>query len=211
MGESESLSVRGAVQTLEQMEGMHEALRRRTSGITWMIWGIVTPGIFFTYSFWALVVEFYAPSWGGAFPFLWIPWIIAGVAATVALWRSAGLVVPTVGNRRQGILTFLVFLLVMNFAWPVSEAVGFGLVEPALMMVALGFGNVALGVMGVNCPTREERVLTLSVGAGLIVVALAGSAGVAGRDAAYALFSIVAPLVTGMAYFVNGAWLTLRG
>lgn len=210
MTETDALSIQGAVATLGRMEGLHEALRRRTSGLTWMVWGLVGPGIFFTYSFWALVVEFYAPSWWRAFPLLWIPWVAAGVLATLALWRSAGLVVPRVGSRRQGLVTFLVFLVVMNLAWPLSQALDLTPVEPALMLGALGFASAALGIAGVNCPTREERLLTLVVGLVLLGIALLGSLALPDRDAAYAFFSIVAPLVTGAGYFLNGLWLTLR-
>lgn len=211
MGDAEPLTVQGAVETLDRLENLNEALRRRTSGLTWMVWGLVGPGIFFTYSFWALLVEFHAPTWWIAFPFLWIPWIVVGTLATVALWRSAGLVVPTVGNRRQGLLTFLVFLLVMNLAWPVAQAIGLTLVEPALMLGALGLASVALGVAGINCPTRDERALTLGVGLALIAVTAAGSLALPNRDAAYAFFSLVAPLVNGAGYFLIGIWLTLRG
>lgn len=211
MTETEALTAEAAVATLGRLEGLNEALRRRTSGLTWMVWGLASPGIFFTYSFWALLVEFHAPTWWVAFAFLWIPWVAAGTLATVALWRSAGLVVPRVGSRRQGLITFIVFLLVMNLAWPLAHAFDLSLVEPALMLAALGFTSAALGIAGVNCPTREERVLTLGVGVALFAVAVLGSLALPQREAAYAFFSLAAPLVTGAGYFANGLWLTLRG
>ncbi|MHB8587098.1 MAG: hypothetical protein ACYDDF_14820 [Thermoplasmatota archaeon] len=64
-------------------------LRRRTEGISWMIWGIITAAIFLSYP---LASAFGAPDW--AYAVLWLPWTFAGYAIMFALWRTAHLASP---------------------------------------------------------------------------------------------------------------------
>src|SRR5439155_15344138 len=81
---------------------LHGALARRTAGLTWMIWGVVAPAIFVTYSLAGLVVA-QDPAAARLFPILWIPWAGLGLLTTASLWRSVGLVIPvdrTRGARR---------------------------------------------------------------------------------------------------------------
>src|SRR2546430_14643212 len=46
----EGLTPQAAVAEIRRIEGLHGALARRASGLTWMIWGIVAPAIFISYA-----------------------------------------------------------------------------------------------------------------------------------------------------------------
>lgn len=48
---NETLTPQEAARVLTKARSWEDALEGRTAGITWMIWGIATPGIFVTYGF----------------------------------------------------------------------------------------------------------------------------------------------------------------
>src|SRR5207245_8825571 len=93
-----------AVAVIRRIEGLHGALARRASGLTWMIWGIVAPAIFISYALLGIRVGFpgngngYHALWV-LFPVLWAPWAAIGSVATATLWPSVGLVI-TVRSAR---------------------------------------------------------------------------------------------------------------
>src|SRR5207244_3677164 len=106
--EGERLTAHAAVAEIRRIEGLHGALARRASGLTWMIWGIVAPAIFVSYALLGILVGF--PSDGDGyhalrflFPALWAPWAAIGLVATATLWRSVGLVISLLfgGDIRQ--------------------------------------------------------------------------------------------------------------
>src|SRR5207244_11074095 len=109
--EGEGLTPQAAVVEIRRIEGLHGALARRASGLTWMIWGIVAPAIFVSYALLGILVGF--PSDGDGshalrvlFPVLWAPWAAIGLVATATLWRSVGLVIPRRSAQRwEGLLT----------------------------------------------------------------------------------------------------------
>ncbi|HVM45772.1 MAG TPA: hypothetical protein VM582_07525 [Candidatus Thermoplasmatota archaeon] len=78
------------------MAGYEEGLRRRTEGITWMIWALVFAGIAMSYWVMGLLsppgaedAAAILPDRGLVTP--WIGWAVAGGLATAALWRGAAL------------------------------------------------------------------------------------------------------------------------
>ena len=90
--EGERLMPHAAVAEIRRIEGLHGALARRASGLTWMIWGIVAPAIFVSYALLGILVGF--PSDGDGyhalrvlFPVLWAPWAAIGLVATATLCR----------------------------------------------------------------------------------------------------------------------------
>src|SRR3989449_4551472 len=56
--EGERLTPHAAVAEIRRIEGLHGALARRASGLTWMIWGIVAPAIFVSYALLGILVGF---------------------------------------------------------------------------------------------------------------------------------------------------------
>lgn len=85
-GDEPDLSPQEAEAAIARLEAYAEPLAQRTGGITWMVWGIVTAGIFVTY-------EAALPAAAGnpVVWFLWTPWVAAGVAVTRALWHSVAI------------------------------------------------------------------------------------------------------------------------
>src|ERR1041384_5260432 len=114
MGESETLSVPQAIAEIQRISGLRDALQRRNIGVTWMIFGIATVGIFVTGDFIGVLAGT-GENVGWIFPFVWIPWVLMGCLATAGLWRSAARVFPGVGDRRYGRWRGLAFF-VLSFA-----------------------------------------------------------------------------------------------
>ena len=56
--EGGGLTPQAAVAEIRRIEGLHGALARRASGLTWMIWGIVAPAIFISYALLSILVGF---------------------------------------------------------------------------------------------------------------------------------------------------------
>src|SRR5213594_2592588 len=122
--EGEGLTPQAAVAEIRRIEGLHGALARRASGLTWMIWGIVAPAIFISYALLTILVGF--PGDGNGyhalwilFPVLWVPWAALGFVATATLWRSVGLVIPRRSTQmREGVFTgaIIVGIIFAGFA-----------------------------------------------------------------------------------------------
>lgn len=93
---SASFDAREAASVIREMEGYEEGLRRRTEGITWMIWALVFAGIVMSYWVMGLLSPPGTPEAAEILPDRglltpWIGWAVAGGLATSALWRGAAL------------------------------------------------------------------------------------------------------------------------
>ncbi|MCA1814791.1 MAG: hypothetical protein LC624_12755, partial [Halobacteriales archaeon] len=95
---TESLTVEQAVRAIDAARRYEEPLRRRTEGVTWMVWGFVT---------------FAMMSFGSALELLGLPFssqvyylypfalLAIGIAGTKAVWSIAGVSLPA---TREGTL-----------------------------------------------------------------------------------------------------------
>ena len=91
--EGERLSVRGAIEAIQRATSYGEPLRRRAEGLTWMAWGLAAGGLFLTALFLSLVVQV---TWEEAWvDFIFVPWMLVGLALTYAAWRMAGVALRT--------------------------------------------------------------------------------------------------------------------
>lgn len=209
---------------LGRLEGIHDALERRTRGVTWMVWGLVLPGISITYSYTGLAMfqggEFSA-AW---FLVLWIPWAALGVLGSASLWRSAGLVSRRSAAVWNGLKAFLLFLLAvvaLYLAYHFLEIYRFfSLVGPSAMLMLVGAGTLVLGFNRWACPDRVERLLWIAGGAMLLVVTFLGTiiVGPVPHDAdpsafgpALQAFAVITPVAIALVYFGNGLYLSTRG
>lgn len=207
----EPMTARTAAETIGRLEGVHAALERRTSGLTWMVWGIATPAIFLSYGFAgaAGAWEESATTWWATF--LWVPWVAMGVAATIGLWRSVGLVVPMDHRqgRRGGILFMVLFLGLIFLGFTLRETLDLKLHESAMVLLMVGAANVTIGSFGILCTDRVERALWVGTGAGLAVVALAMTA-VFNADQ-HTAATVAAAVAVAVAYFGSGLYQVTRG
>src|SRR5437899_8264840 len=150
--EGGGLTPQAAVAEIRRIEGLHGALARRASGLTWMIWGIVAPAIFVSYALLGILVGF--PSDGDGshalrvlFPVLWAPWAAIGLVATATLWRSVGLVIPRRSARmRAGVLTGAIIVGIIFAGFAAIAVTKVPVVAAAWVRMAQGLGVVPVGL-----------------------------------------------------------------
>lgn len=173
---------RDAVAVLESVEGYEEALRRRTEGLTYVLWGIVSPAISVTYALGETTVPA-GDEW--LFSLFWMPWVLAGCVGTYALWRTAaipmGLARQQVRSafRTRALLVGALFLLAGLGGWLLAAP---GHVDGAAYPT-LAIGLFTLVMSGVR--TRFDAVSPGARTVGLVAGALILAAGVALAFAAW--------------------------
>jgi hypothetical protein len=213
--EGEALNVPGALRTLERLEGFEVGLYRRTEGLTWMFWGLITAGIYFTYSTVGASYGDVPPSvW---FEFLWAPWVAAGIAATVALWRSIHLAAQVPLGLRKGLRETLPWvsiyglLFVLGFFLYARLGDDWTLREPGYVMVLLALAS-GIVAMATTCTRSARRmILTVAILALAAALALATVVPYADATALYMVQTLTGVAVLGGGWFLGGLWLTLRG
>ena len=212
--EGERLTPQAAVNEIRRIEGLHGALAQRTAGMVWMVWGIVAPAIFMTYSliFHAFSGQAFASIWW-LLPILWIPWAAMGIVATTTLWRSAALVLPRDRTRPGSHIlvtgTVIVGLIVVGMG--VIHALVAPIAELAWALAAIGIGVTLLAILGININDATERRMWIVGGVLLALTALAGSLAFVGSlAAARDAFAVISPLVSGLVMFGGGLYLTSK-
>jgi hypothetical protein len=211
--EGERLTPQAAVAEISRIEGLHGALARRTAGLVWMVWGIVAPAIFMTYSF-----AFHAAgsTFGGIWwilPLLWIPWAAMGIVATTTLWHSAALVLPHDRTRpgSHALVTGAVIVGLIVVGMAVIHALVAPIAELAWALTAIGIGVMALALLGININDATERRMWIVGGVLLALTALVGSLVFVGSLAASRdAFAVVSPLASGLVMFGGGLYLTYK-
>jgi hypothetical protein len=209
---------------LRRLEGLHDALERRTRGVAWMVWGLVLPAVSVTYSYAGLAMvqgARFSPAW---FLVLWMPWTLLGVLGTSALWRSVGLASHRSAAAWHGLKAFLLFALVVVSLYLAYHFLQiykvFSLVGPSVFLMLVGVGTMVLGFSRWASPDRVERLLWAAGGVVLLVVVVVGTwiVGPVAHDAEPAAFipglrafAIIAPLAIAFVYFGNGLYLSTRG
>ncbi len=209
--EGERLTPQAAVAEIQRIENLHGALARRASGLTWMIWGIVAPAIFVSYSLLGVLVGTYH-FLALLFPLLWIPWAAVGIAATATLWRSVGLVIPVRSARiGEGIITGVIIVGIIFAGFAAISVTRAPLVAPAWVLTALGLSLVLVGLLGFNVNNAAERRLWIVGGILLLATALVGTV-LIGADTLLAnqLFTLISPIASASVFFGGGLFLTAR-
>ncbi|SRR6266480_4238981 len=211
--ESEPLTPQRALAEISRIEGLHGALARRTTGLTWMIWGIVAPAVFMTYSFVGTAIAASGAHLEFLFPILWLPWALLGLATSGALWRSVGLVVPVdrVRSLREALLTGVLIVGLIGGGMVLLFHVGFPIAELAMALLGLGAGTTVAGLLGLNSVGVTGRRLWIVGGLLLVATALLGSF-LLGGDLVLSRrgFSVIAPLASALVFFGGGLYLTTR-
>ncbi|MEA3200704.1 MAG: hypothetical protein QOE90_2132 [Thermoplasmata archaeon] len=199
MTETAEMSPLDAARVLAKARDYEEDLRARTAGITWMIWGFATCGIFLTYGFFSV-----ADAQGWWTSFLWAPWIAAGILATNALWRSASLAMPSLRtlDARSFWLRFALITLAYTLLLFFVHVTG-----PAQALVFMGVSYGAMTLLGFMSPRRRIQPL------GFVVGLLTGGIGLALILAAPGIEveSVVSIAASGLVPFAAGLYQTHRG
>lgn len=202
---NETLTPQEAARVLSKAQSWETALENRTAGITWMIWGIVSPGIFVTYAFASALAELEGIERGSWMGFLWMPWVAMGIVATAALWRTAALSVPKLGAAKEGRRILWTML-----ALGTGLSIALALAQPDSGTTPLGgLGAMWLlaGVLNVFRGGREARVVTMTVGTILLATALVMTLTAAPLEVSGTVSMIAAAVVP----FGAGLWHVLRG
>lgn len=196
---TDTLTPDEAARMLTQASRYEDALLRRTEGITWMIWGLATPGIFVTYAFASVLA---GAGWWMAL--LWIPWVAAGVLATAALWRSAALSSPRLrAAQAPG-------AWVRGALWVAAVSALFHVLRPdgpEIPLLLVGAMWAGMGILDVWRSSATARIGALVAGLPLVV---AGAA-LAAFDAPIEVSGTLGMVLPGVLPFAVGLWLALRG
>lgn len=204
----EDLSVEEAVSTIKEAQGYELPLRRRTEGVTWMIWGLVTAGIQLSFDALGEGARAAWPYWS-----ILIIWPLVGAITTTAVWNIARVHAPELQTSRiRSVLVGLAWLPVVYGVWGLLALLGPGLQEAAFPLLAVGGAWLVLGATDLFGTTvLGRRVLLVTSGAillaGLVVAYLAQGAAHEGWPLAGAAML----LVGGGAPFLGGTWQALRG
>lgn len=187
MTETADMTPLEAARVLSAARDYESDLRTRTNGLTWMIWGLVTPGLFLTYAFAA--VAGVPPGWWWSV--LWVPWVGAGILTSSALWRSAALTMPSL--RTLGWRAFAVRFVLITAAYTALFFVA-PIRGPEGGLLVVGLTWVAMSFLGYMRASRHGMLVALVAGGATAAVGLA-------------LLALKLPIEVGgtIAFFAAGA------
>lgn len=209
----EPMSIERALSTIQKLEGLEIGLYQRTEGITWMLWGFITAGIYFMFSTFGAAMEDDLPDWLG---FLWAPWVAAGIAATMAIWRSAhlasGAQFQARAMRGYSLIYLVTYFVLFFLAFFLLHTYGstWNLKEPGVVMIVLGVASTL--VAHLTTSSAPARSMLRIVGALALVAALVLALvpySVPWHAYAYQTFAGV--IILGGGWFLGGLYLTLKG
>lgn len=197
------LSAAEAVATIDRVSALEEPLRRRTEGVTWVVWGLVTATFLATQA-----------ALGDAVPWevwllVWLPaWLGVGVLGTEMVWRIASLTASTLAPdaRRTGVaflLGAMALTAIMTAVYPFS---GPDYVPQLVTLLVLPWAFLA--AVQWRRLTDAGRTLTLVLAVVILGLGVPTTLGFGALSYGSAL---LVALVAGGVPFVAGTWWTLRG
>lgn len=211
--EAEDLTPQEAARTIDRARGYEEPLRRRTEGVTWMIWGVVTLAITLSYS----AIPTYYPRYEATPWFVhWLitfGWPIVGVLLTFATWRIASLTLPSLGDRSlRSAVSSALWLPLVYLGIGAVFLLDVGASEASAIPIGIGLAWLTLGALDPFRATETGRRSLLVIG----VVTLAGALAFAPFAASFPhegwpAMRVLAGGLGGGAPFLVGLWQTLRG
>lgn len=211
-GAGESLTPEQAAATIEEARGFEEPLRRRTEGVTWMIWGIVPAGIQLSFD---AAGDYMTHGWPGwVDPLILLGWPLLGIAMTYAVWRIAVLDKPGLSRHRWRSLLGAVLWLPLVYAGIGLTVLLFGIGwEGAFLpLVGIGASWLVLGATNAFKATPTGRRVLVAVGAIILAVALGIAASVdITSDLGTDLTQLAAIFVAGGVPILAGLWQSIRG
>lgn len=198
-----------AAEVLRDLEVHEQRLDRRTGGLTTMLWGLVSAGIFLTYNAAAAWIEAHEVHW--LFSLLWMPWVAAGIGITNALWANLSLSLRREPQTRQGTLVSLlmtgVFLaLAAGVFLALDILAGIAWTVNSLMTIVNGLFAAAVAIMVHRLWGFLDASLLVAAGAMVAAGIALGAA-----DVSYGASGLLGALVTGTGWIAAGAATYRRG
>lgn len=213
---AEELDAEEALSAIGDAISHEEALRSRTEGLTWMIWGIVTAG-------WKLTYDAVAWAFRPAPPelmvdLIWLPWVVMGGLTTTVLWETAALAEPSLDEERPaglhvtaGWSAFVILLWTAMF-FGLAVALDFPGNADTMSLMVLGITWATFGGVEPVRLTRRGRRVTVVVGVVLLVAGLVSAFTVPPAEPAQNRVStVVATAFGGVVPLLGGLWQALRG
>lgn len=199
-----------ALREILRIEGRTKPLLQRTVGLTWMVWAVISGGIFVSYEAIGIASPPSLVTWI-ALGSVWLPWVLLGIVATSVLWRSLALVMPSKseGGVSATIVATATFLAVTIGGLALVIVANLPINGAAFAMIAIGVAAVLVGGSGLTTDSRAERTFWTVGGVGLAVVALAIDliAGRVGYDA-NDLLLVLGPVASTALLFGGGLYTT---
>lgn len=203
-----------AASTIEQARSYEEPLRRRTEGVTWMIWGLVPAGLQLSFD----ATDAYGatlPGWMD--PVLSLGWMAMGLLFTFAVWRIAVLDAPGLRESRWRSLLGVAAIvpgvwLVIGGVSALAASAGLDVDHTYLALVGLASAWTLLGATNPFQATPRGRRTLLAIGATMILVAtlIPFSGGFAGLPL-WKVQRLSLIVVAGGIPIVAGLWQNLAG
>lgn len=190
------MTARDALHALGDLPRYEERLSMRTGGLTCMVWGIATAGIFMTYAAASDLLEANEAYWG--FALLWIPWVVAGSWASAALWRSQAVTLrrdpgTASGIRISVVITLLYLVVAAGLFGALDVLAGVEWTVHSLMAVASGLCAFAVGVWQRSrwgAGARNLIVAGVAMAAGAVLLGLSSMGETASGLAAASLVGV---------------------
>lgn len=211
-GAGEQLTPEQAAETIERARSFERPLRRRSEGVTWMIWGIVPAGIQLSFNAANSYVHHPFPGWLD--PLILLGWPLLGVLFTYAVWRIAVLDRPGLSRHRwRSLIGAALWLPTVYAAMGLAVwLLGLGWHGAYIPFLGIGAGWLVLGATNAFKATPTGRRTLLAIGTLLLATAVGigltvDLASDFGRD----LTQLAAIFVAGGVPFLAGLWQSVRG
>ena len=196
---TETLTPQDAALALAKAGRWEDRLQHRTEGITWMVWGLVSAGIWVT-----MLALSRLPLTMAGFAAGWSIWVLAGFATTYVVWRSASLTQPDrvrmapwwTWPLKAGVIAAAVFLL--HYAIEPTT--------PAYAVAILGSAWIAMALLA-----RRWSALGRRVGVGVGALVVAGGAALPYLASGMDAMMLGAALVSAVPATLGGLYQALRG
>lgn len=210
--EGEHFTPQEAAETIERASRFDAPLRRRTEGVTWMIWGLVPAGIQLSYDAVSSYVEHGWPGWVD--PVILLGWPLLGLLLTYAVWKIAVLDRPSLHRYRwRSLVGALLWLPVVYAAMGATFFLtGIGWHGAFLPLVGIGATWLVLGATNAFKATETGQRALIVSGAVILVAAVAiyGLVDIT-SDRGEDITQLAAILIGGGVPFVAGLWQSLTG
>lgn len=197
-----------ALREVLRVQGWSKPLLQRAVGLTWMLWAVVSGGIFVTYEAIGIAHPSSSTTWVAS-GLAWIPWVFLGIVATSVLWQSLALVLPSKsgGVVRTTVWVTAVFLVFALGGLAVVTLANVPIDGTSFAMIAIGFAAAVAGGSGLTTDSRPERGFWLGGGVALALLAVGIDlvAGRLGYDST-TLLLVVGPIASTSLLFGGGLY-----
>lgn len=210
MAAQSAMTPHDALHALRDLPRYEERLTARANGLTGMVWALATAGIFLTYGTADPFLEDAGHTW--AFAFLWMPWVLAGVATTGAIWHSLAISLKRDPGAAKGLATSgigigLFLVLAAGLFYGLDALADVEWTTSAIMTMANGlFAATFAFILQRRYPACRPGPLVV---AGVVMLLAGAGIGLAGVESAAA--ALLGAFAAGTSWFGAGLHAYVKG